>query len=166
VTVLVGSLLNPRDVERAVQGCEAVICAIGPRMSAPDIFCAGATRNILEAMKAQGVRRLLCITGAMVGDYPHLSWFMRGIMSSYRKNQPAQAQDRTEQEKLVEESGLDWTLVKPPRLSNGAARGRIRAGTNLKVGAFSSISRMDLSIFILDQVEAKEYMGEKVIVQY
>jgi len=166
VTVVVGDLLNPSDVERAVAGCDAVICAIGPRASSPEVFCAEATQNIIEAMKTQRVRRLVCQTGAMIGDYAHLSWFMRWMKSTYQKQQPALAHDRAEQEQSVEASGLDWTLVKPPRLTDGKERGRVRSGENLKVGMMSSISRADLSRFILDQVNAQEYVGKRVVVQY
>jgi putative NADH-flavin reductase len=166
VTIVVGSLLNRGDIERAVIGMDAVICVIGPRPSSPEAFCAEATRNIIEAMQAQGMRRLLCLTGAMVGDYPHLSWFMRAMRNSYRKQQPALAHDRAEQERLVAASGLDWTVVKPSRLTNGRAAGRVRSGENLQVGAFSSISRADLARFMLDEVESPEYMSKRVVVRY
>jgi putative NADH-flavin reductase len=83
VTVVVGNLLNPGDVERAITGCKAVICAFGPRTYSPNLFCAEATQNIIDAMKAQGIKRLLCITGAMIGNYPYLSWFIHRIMSTY-----------------------------------------------------------------------------------
>jgi putative NADH-flavin reductase len=59
VTVVVGNLLDRNDVERAIAGCSAIICAIGPRASSPQVFCADATQNIIDAMKAQSVRRLL-----------------------------------------------------------------------------------------------------------
>jgi putative NADH-flavin reductase len=165
VTVKVGDLFNRSDVERALAGCDAVICAIGPRLSSPEVFCADATRNMIEAMKAQGVHRLVCLTGAMIGDYPRLSWFMRSMKSSYQKKQPALAEDRANQEKCVETSGLDWTLVKPPRLSNSKGRGHIRCGEALKVGAMSSLSRSDLGRFLLDQVDSREYVGKWVVVQ-
>ena len=166
IAVMKGSLTNPSDVERAITGCEAVICAFGPRPGSSDAFCAEATRNIVTAMKARDVQRLVCITGAMIGAYPHLSWFMRSMKSTYQKKQPDMAIDRIEQERLVETSGLAWTLVKPPRLSDGEARRQYRSGENLKVGAMSSINRLDLSRFILDQLDAKEYVGKRVVVQY
>ncbi len=166
VTVLVGNLLDRTDVERAIAGSEAVIIAIGPRNASPEIFCAAATQNIIDAMQTSGVRRLVCQTGAMIGDYPHLSWFMRSMKNAYRKQQPAQAKDRLEQEQRVAASGLDWTLIKPPRLTNGPARGRVRSGERLNVGAMSSISRLDLSRFILDQVDSPEYVGKGVVVRY
>jgi putative NADH-flavin reductase len=164
VTSIVGDLYSRNDVEQALAGCEAVICALGPRPNSADIFCADATQNIIEAMKAQGVRRLLCITGAMIGDYPYLSWFMRWMKNYYQKQQPALARDRSEQEQRVEASELEWTLVKPPRLTNGRGRGRVQSGENLQVGALSSISRVDVSRFILDQVESTEYVCTRVLV--
>jgi putative NADH-flavin reductase len=163
-TVVAGNLLDRSDVARAVAGCDAVICAIGPRPSSPEPFCSEATKNIIDAMQAAGVRRLICVTGAMVGDYPHLSWFMRMMRNSYRKQQPALAADRAEQERLVAASGLQWTAVKPPRLTNGAVRGRMRSGESLKVGAFASISRADLARFMLDAVESPQYVGKHVVV--
>jgi putative NADH-flavin reductase len=166
VTVVVGNLLNRNDVEQALARCEAIICAIGPRSSSPEVFCADSTQNIIEAMKAQGVRRLVCITGAMIGDYPHLSWFMRRMKNSYQKQQSALARDRAEQEQRVATSGLDWTLIKPPRLTGGPARGRVRSGENLSIGALSSISRLDLSRFILDGMETPGYIGKRVVVRY
>jgi putative NADH-flavin reductase len=165
-TVVVGNLLDRGDVARAVTDCDAVICAIGPRPSSPEPFCSEATKNIIDAMQATCVRRLICLTGAMVGDYPHLSWFMRMMRNSYQRQQPALAADRTEQERLVAASGLQWTAVKPPRLTSGAARERVRSGENLKVGAFASISRADLARFMLDEVESLEYVGKHVVVRY
>jgi putative NADH-flavin reductase len=165
-TIVTGSLTDQRDVEYAITNCDAVICAFGPRPGSSDVFCAEATQNIIEAMKTQAVGRLLCITGAMVGDYPHLSWFMRSLMSTYQKKQPDQARDRTEQERLVAASGLAWTLVKPPRLSEGAEHRHFRSGENLRVGMMSRISRSDLSSFILDQVDEQECLGKRVIVEY
>jgi putative NADH-flavin reductase len=63
-------------------------------------------------------------------------------------------------------SGLDWTLIKPPRLTGGPARGRVRSGENLSIGALSSISRLDLSRFILDGMETPGYIGKRVVVRY
>ena len=166
VTVLVGNLLDRTDVERAIAGNQAVIIAIGPRIASQEIFCAAATQNIIEAMRSSGVRRLICQTGAMIGEYPHLSWFMRSMKGAYQKQQPVLANDRLEQEQRVAASGLDWTLVKPPRLTNGPARGRVRSGERLNIGAMSSISRLDLSRFILDQVGSQEYIGKSVAVRY
>jgi putative NADH-flavin reductase len=165
VTAVVGNILDRTDVERAIIGVEAVICVIGPHPSSPEVFCADAMQNIMDSMKAQGVCRLLCVTGAMIGDYPHLSWFMRSMKDSYQKQQPNLAQDRADQEKCIEASNLDWTIVKPPRLTNGKGSGHIRSGEALKVGAMSSLSRVDLSRFLLDQVHSQEYVGKRVVVK-
>jgi uncharacterized protein YbjT (DUF2867 family) len=90
---------------------------------------------------------------------------MRMMRSSYQKQQPALADDRAKQERVVVASGLDWTVVKPPRLTNGPLRGRVRSGESLKVGALSSISRADLARFMLDEVESPQHVGKRVVVQ-
>jgi putative NADH-flavin reductase len=84
----------------------------------------------------------------------------------YEKQQPAAARDREQQEMLIEASGLDWTIVKPPRLSDGPGRGRYRSGEDLGVGAFSHISRADLSAFILTQLDSDEYLKKRAVIQY
>ena len=164
VTVMVGDLLERSDVEHALTGCEAVLCAISQGPSSSQVFCAEATQIIIEAMKAQNIRRLIWVTGAMIGDYPYLSWFMRSMKNSYQKQQPALAKDRAEQEQRIAICGLDWNVVKPPQLTNGTGGGRFKSGESLKVGAMSSISRVDLSRFILDEMAMRRYVGKRVVV--
>jgi putative NADH-flavin reductase len=50
-------------------------------------------------------------------------------------------------------------------LTNGGARGRVRSGEALTVGAMSSISRADLARFMLDEVESPQHVGQRVVVQ-
>src|SRR6185503_9114626 len=63
VTVVQGDVLDPAAVARAVTGTEAVLCALGPNRDSPSTLCSQGTRLLLSAMEAQGVRRLVCITG-------------------------------------------------------------------------------------------------------
>jgi uncharacterized protein YbjT (DUF2867 family) len=89
---------------------------------------------------------------------------MRMMRNSYRKQQPALAADRAKQEQRVAASGLDWTVVKPPRLTNGPKRDHVQAGESLMIGAMSSISRADLSRFILNEIEARQFVGKSIVV--
>jgi uncharacterized protein YbjT (DUF2867 family) len=61
------------------------------------------------------------------------------------------------QEKIVEESGLNWTLVRPPRLLDGPAMGRYRWGEPVGLGA--AIRRKDLAAFMLDRLEDRKAMA-------
>lgn len=167
VRFVTGSMLERSDVDSALSGVEAVICAFGPRATNPQVFCAQATQTIIAAMKAHGIHRLLCITGAMIGEYPRRrSFFMRWMKQAFEKQQPEVARDREEQERLVATSDLAWTILKPPRLTDGEARSRYRTGPELGIGAFSQISRADLSSFILSQIDSEQYVQQRVVIQY
>ena len=62
-------------------------------------------------------------------------------------------------------SGLDWTIVKPPRLTNSSQQERDVAGPNLPVGLLSSVSRAALATFMLDEVVHPRFMNQRVVVR-
>ena len=165
-TLKIGDLLEQEDVNVVVAGMDVVISAIGPRPGSSQEFCAAATRNIVSGMKNHGAKRLVCITGAMIGEYPHLSWMMQFIKSIYQRQNPRLARDRTRQEVVVMHSDLDWLIVKPPRLTNGPQRAHYQSGEALPIHALSSISRADLSTFIMGEISTPKYRGLSVAVSY
>ena len=165
VEVLRGSLDSPPNVLATVRGVEAVCCVFGPRSPRAESFSARVTGRIILAMQSVGVRRLLCLTGAMVGELaPNVSLAMRTMAAAYRRQYPELAADAAQQERAVVDSGLDWTVVKPPRLTSGPATHHIRADRALRVGLLSYISRGDLAAFILDEALVSRYLRERVYV--
>ena len=63
-------------------------------------------------------------------------------------------------EELVRASNLDWVLVRPPLLTNGARRSRYRTGTDLPIKLFSSVSRADVAEFMLKQLTDDTYLRQ------
>jgi uncharacterized protein YbjT (DUF2867 family) len=109
-SVVQGDVLDAAAVLQAVTGKDAVLCALGPDQGSPPTLCSEGTRNLMSAMQAQGVRRLVCITGALIGHpQQRLGWLYRRM----RARLGTSTQDRQLQERLVQDSGLDWTLVRP-----------------------------------------------------
>lgn len=167
VKLVWGSLHRREDVDKAIAGADAVVCLYGQRPASTHVFCSEVTAAIIGSMKASGVKRLLCVTGAMIGEYPgRRSPFIRLMKWLFQKQQPEIAADREQQEVVITQSGLAWTVVKPPRLTEGRRRGRYRAGEDLGVNAFSRISREDLGAFILDELGTDEHVGKRVVVEY
>ncbi len=152
-------------VQEVVRDADAVCCVFGPRRPYTDIFCASATRAVIAAMTATGRRRLLCVTGAMVGHVPSRSRAMSGLVAFVHWSRPQMLRDRMEQEDAVVGSALDWTVVKPPRLTDGNPTGQVAAGPDVPVGLFSSISRADLGAFMLDAVGDPAFVRQRVIVK-
>ena len=164
--IIKGSLLDKNLVHTTIEGSDAVICVFGPMKPYTDIFCAEATENIISAMSAFGIRRLICQTGALIGKTQvHRSLFMRFLMKTYNRKFPESARDRDMQEELIMKSQLDWTIVKPPRLSNGKRKGKYSTGENLKVSAFSSATREDAADFILSQIGSVSFIKKLPIVK-
>jgi len=87
-------------------------------------------------------------------------FLVRGVLlrSSFR--------DKDMMEGYVEKSGLEWTIVRPPRLTDGPRRGRYRAGERIPLNIRSGMSREDAADFMLEQVEGKEFINKKPSVGY
>lgn len=160
---------NPRrlpDIASTIRGTDGVCCVFGPRPPFADAFCATFTQRIVDAMRAEGVRRIVCLTGAMIGAMPpNASFAMRTMAALFRRRLPQIAADRAKQETVVMASGLDWTLVKPPRLTDGPRTMTIRAGPSLPIGMLSTISRRDLAEFIFRAAAHGRFVGQRVYVR-
>lgn len=166
VEVVAGSLSSADDVERALEGCKAAVCVFGPRPPYVDVFCHEATRTIVAAMRRRGVRRLVCLTGGMAGEWPTNRTLPFELLCSIHKRRvPAAAADRAGQERTVIGSGLDWTLVKPPMLTNHRGKERWLAGPEVRLGLFSSIPRADLAAFLLEEALEPEHLDVTVFIK-
>jgi putative NADH-flavin reductase len=118
-------------------------------------------------MNALKIKRLICITGAMIGKNaaPHLSAFMKIMYRNFNRKYPDIARDRSQQEELIMNSSLDWTIIKPGRLSNGKRKVSYKTGEELKISAFSSISRRGLADFILKILEDEKFFRRSIMIK-
>jgi len=160
--IIAGSLANRDDVSNTLTGADAVFCVFGPRPPYTDIFCQQATKNIVEIMQENNISRLLCQTGGMIGNYPENRSVFFGLMVSlFRKRLP----EIVGQEQQVENSDLSWTIVKPPKLVDKPQTHKLVAGTHVKLGLLSSITRNDLAEFLLDEAQEGLYHQQAVFVR-
>lgn len=165
ITIVNGELTEYARVAETVAGSDVVCVLFGPRPPYLDPFCAAGTSAIVRAMRESGCGRIIALTGAMVGTATNRTAPFSRLARMYAGRQPVSAADRIEQERVVGESGLDWTIIKPPRLTNGPARGRVQSGPSLSVGLLSRISRQDLAGFILQEIESPRYSCRRVFVK-
>lgn len=132
-------------------GCQAVVSALGPVKGGPADGMTRAAAAVLAAMTKAGVRRLVWLTGAGVvheGDSrsPSRS-FIRFIM---RLVAPVVLADSEAAFGAVTASGLDWTVVRVPMLSDGAAAGGLSAGTTPPKPR--PVPRADVAAFLVGQI--------------
>jgi putative NADH-flavin reductase len=153
-------------LQSAIRGADAVLSGLGARSSADDGVAARGTRAIIQAMSAVGARRIVVVSAAPIGTVPSPGrlnpprhdpgdgFFMRHLLASLTKAAFRQHYaDLARMEDVLRESSSDWTIIRPPRLTNGPKRRRYRIafGQNLRRGL--SISRADVADFMLRVVE-------------
>jgi putative NADH-flavin reductase len=137
-------------------GADAVLSALGPRTyRAETTVCYRAIGSILGAMRETGVLRLACISAAPVGSVGKEDAFLykfvaRPLLRTVLKGLYG---DLALMEGEVRQSGTDWTIFRPPRLTDGPRTGRYRLGRDQNVVVGNSISRADLAYAMLDSLE-------------
>ena len=167
LTVIKGNVLDPQKVQEAVAGQDAVLSALGhKRFFIKTNILSEGTRNIILAMQKHGMSRLVCITSLGIGNSRfklglyHTLFVIPVIIFFY-------FMDKEKQEKLIKNSNLDWTIVRPGQLIpqwvaalfRGKKPGNYKHGAN--VGNYiltKMISRADVAHFMLGQLTDKAYL--------
>ena len=113
--IVIGNFLDADAVDRAVAaGFDAVLCPVGIFQREYNTTLSDGTKNILAAMKKHGIARLLVVSSMGAGDSKGQgSWLVRAY---YRFMLKHVIWDKDTQEADIRASGLDWTIVRPPRL--------------------------------------------------
>ncbi len=144
VVVMKGDVLDAASIESAVEGGDAVICAIGPASnSKPGTLISEGTKNILAACAKAGVRRFVFESGLIMSDGKELSFFGSLGVSVFRAIYPKLHADKLIAEAAIRASELDWVIVRPPALSHSPATGKYLAGPGARVFPASSLSHAD-----------------------
>lgn len=161
LTTVVGDVADPSAVESAVVGHDAVLCALGaatPLSRNPTLV--DGIRHLVRAMQQDRVQRLVYLSFVGVGDgRRQIGWFGRTVISSVvLRNVVA---DHAEKERIVRDSTLQWTIVRPPRLTTRPGTGRFRSGENIKAtNARPTLSREDLAAFMLQVVHEGQFVRQ------
>lgn len=166
IRIIEARLNDDAEIFEAVTGADAIIICFGPKPPYREFFCARATERIISAMKAQGVRRLICITGALIGRYyPNRGLLYRGLRRIIMKSRPDIIYDRDRQEEIVMKSGLDWTVFKPPNLAEGDEVLSTKIGTDIHIGAFAKTTVGSLAAGIIKEIEETRFIGKTVFIK-
>jgi uncharacterized protein YbjT (DUF2867 family) len=164
LTKIAGDFHDAASVRSAVIGHDAVIiCASPTALSAikdkPDYFSRG-TKYCIDAMKEHGVKRLVVLTAHGVGESKlAASWFQRTFLID--RLLKAFFDDHDVQERMTRESGLDFVIARPTRLTNGTAKGKYVRTTEL-ISVPGSISRADVADFMVEACESTTFVGKAV----
>lgn len=160
-------------ITSAVRGADAVLSGLGARSSAEAGVARDGTRVIMQAMKRADVRRLVVVSAAPIGTVsspgrPHPpkydagdGFFMRHLFSPFARTAfRRHYADLARMEDTLRDSDLDWTIVRPPKLTDKPLTGayRIAFGQNLRGGW--DVSRADVAQYMLRVVQQPETFGQ------
>lgn len=150
--VVEGSSTDVAALERLLLRADAVISALGPTAKEAGLHSQTATA-LVEVMARHGLRRYVGVSGAGI-DVPGDRKGPRDkvISALIQRLGGAVVQDKPREYAVFEASALEWTLVRPPRLTDKPATGRVEHDAH-RPGLATSISRADLAGFLLDVLE-------------
>lgn len=161
-----GDVMDLSAVEQAVQGQDTVVCTLGSGQKLTGTIRSEGTRQIIEAMKRSGIRRLICQTTLGAGEsWGSLNFYWKYIMFGLiLRNVFA---DHELQEQYVKQSGLDWTIVRPGAFVDGKRIGQYRHGfPGTDKTSKLKISRADVADFILKQLGDRSYLHQAPSLSY
>jgi putative NADH-flavin reductase len=170
------TVADPAVLASAVEGADAVLSGLGPRnpRSGAGIASRG-TRAIVAAMLATGARRIVVVSAAPIGTVPspgrpnppkhdpgdgffmrHLGTPLAGAM--FR----AHYADLALMEDILRYSGLDWTISRPPKLTDKPLTGVYRTAYGQNIRGGWSISRADVAHHMLGVLNQPETIKQIV----
>ncbi len=162
ISVVVGELSDATAVDRAVQGADAVVSALGPSLdrNATGMPLVEGTRNIITAMQRHGVRRYVGNATPSVLDPREQPTWQTRVSTFMAKTFLRRAYDElVGMSEIVMTSGLDWTIVRFLAPKDGPERAHLREGFYGHDKLGFNITRADIAAFTAAQVDDPSYIG-------
>ncbi|MEO7000885.1 MAG: NAD(P)H-binding protein [Ktedonobacterales bacterium] len=155
--IVQGDGRDPARVQEAAQGQDVIISILSSPGLGPGTTVSEVTQNIIAAMQEAGARRLICVSAhPLIATRP---WLAVKLVKLIFRNPYA---DLAIMEQAVKSSGLEWTIVRPTRLTNGAATGHARRVQGDFTSGPNSISRADLATVLLDVAANVEALQQAI----
>jgi len=166
LTLCQGDAMDTVAVENAIAGQDAVISVLGPTRPPVPGMMESAAKNIVAGMKKHGVRRLISTTGAGVRqpeDKPKFSDRLIGVLLNLLAK--SVVLDSAANVRVIQNSDLDWTVVRYPRLMDGEHTGKYRFGYVSKESS-TQLTRADAAASVLTELTEKKWLQKLPLVSY
>ncbi|MFT2020405.1 NAD(P)-dependent oxidoreductase [Streptomyces sp. 796.1] len=151
LSVVAGQLDDEEAILEAVRTADAVIEGVGSESE--------ATRRIITAMDAAGVKRLVAVSTCSVPDPDDLpDGRLKTLVHFVKTAAPRAYAEVRAAAQAVRASDLDWTLIRVAELNDKAASGFVKVGHYGHGTVGLSVSRADMAAFLLSQVSDSAYV--------
>src|SRR6516165_4815365 len=155
VEIRLGDARKREDLIAALPGHQVLINAIGSGSLRKSDVESSTTAVAVATAQQLGISRYIAMSAGMVAlDWPLFNYLLRPLIF---RNIMA---EHLRIEEIVKASALRWTIVRPPKLTNGPPRGYV-ASLELQQRSFS-VARADVAAFIADELESNKYIRRAV----
>lgn len=162
--VIEGDVTDADAVADTVPGHDAVCSALGPDTGEDSAVVSTGVGNIVAAMEAADVERLVAVAAAGILQATPTRLRLETVEFPERLTTLAAAH-RAAYDRL-RESSLSWTLVCPPRMPDGAPTNHYRTAVDYLPDGGQSISTGDVAAFVSEAVTGRTHDRERVGIAY
>jgi len=156
IEIVKGDARDSEAVDRLIKDCSAVISKIGQPAGEEPIFT-DATKNIIQSMNSQRIKRYIVITGLNVNTpFDHKNDKVKIATDWMYQNYPKTTKDKQDEYEILVNSNLDWTLVRLPLIIPTSEH--FKTETNLTDCLGEKIGAADLSRFLVSQIDDETYI--------
>ncbi len=163
-----GDVLDAASIKHSIQDADAVVSALGVgRNREPTTVYSRGVSNILDAMSSAGVDRFVGISALPVTPRNEVGVIQRRFVFPILHQFFGESYlDMARMEQLLRVSDIGWTVLRPPRLTNGRALGRYRSAIDGHLPHAEKISRADLAQAMLDVLDDPNAVRATIAVAY
>ncbi|MGI2328783.1 NAD(P)-dependent oxidoreductase [Planococcus sp. YIM B11945] len=163
LNIIVGNVRDKKGIEQTIDGADAVFSALGTDRTTT---LAEAMPFIVEAMNSRGIRRIVTIGTAGILNSRLTPGMLRFQGGDSNRKLTFAAEEHAAVFRLLEQTGLEWTIVCPTYLPDGEARGNYRTETNFLPEGGKEITVGDTAQFAYSQLDSLEFIQTRVGIAY
>lgn len=151
VEVTTGDVTDPAVVARVARGVDAMLVALGPGRDLRSDLASRSAMTLTKALEGAPMR-VVVLSAFGVADSLAMASPIQRLM--YRTVMRNLFEDKARADAIWQDSGLDWTVVRPVTLTGGQATGHYTAAEQLTARGFPRIARADVAQFMLAQADS------------
>ncbi|MFD1929508.1 NAD(P)-dependent oxidoreductase [Sporosarcina siberiensis] len=163
LTILQGDVRDETAVMTAILGTDVVFSALGTDKTTT---LTEAVPNIIQAMKDTGIRRIVTIGTAGILQSRSEPDKLRYEAGDSNRRLTFAAEEHHKVFQLLEHSELDWTIVCPTYLPDGAAQGNYRVEKDFLPLEGKEITVGDTASFAYEELISCNYHSSRVGISY
>jgi len=162
LSLVEGDVRDAAAVEKAMEGADVVLVALGARSSKEAGVHSEGTHQIVEAMKKNKINRIIVVSSAGIFGAKDSSFFFGNVIRPLFLRKIFN--DKLKQLEVLEKSALEWVLVRPSALIDGQKTGKYHITEDKPAG--KNIACADVAEFMLGQLNGSKYLRKMPIISY